>query len=397
MTMTSFTPACVRTLAFGALTLGLATAITAGAPKADLQFEKYTLPNGLEVILHEDHRLPIVAVNLWYHVGPANEEKGRTGFAHLFEHMMFQSSGHVGQDQYFQMLEAAGATLTNGTTDFDRTNYMATLPADQLELALWLEADRMGFLLDRLDGAALANQQDVVRNERRQGVENAPYGLADEALFHQLFPQGHPYYASVIGSHEDVQAAQLEDVKSFFREYYCPNNASLSIAGDIDPAQAKAMVSKYFGTVARGADVRPVRATTPPITAERRQIVTDQVELERLDLAWFTAPIFRPGDAEAHLTAQILAGGKASRLYQSLVHEKQIAQNVWADQMPLELGSILQIQATARPGHTAAELEAAIDTELARLATDGPTARRPRSSTARVRPSGRSRSARWRI
>jgi zinc protease len=189
-------------------------------PQVKLTFEKYTLPNGLTVILREDHRLPIVAVNTWYHVGPANELPGRTGFAHLFEHMMFQASGHVGEDQIWRYLEEAGASFINGTTDLDRTNYMEDVPSNQLELALWLESDRMGFLLDRLDAPSLANQQDVVRNERRQSVENAPYQIVEEAMWQQIFPKGHPYYAYVIGSHEDIQAAKLEDVRDFFQRYY---------------------------------------------------------------------------------------------------------------------------------------------------------------------------------
>src|SRR6266545_8025595 len=208
-----------------------------------LAFEKYTLPNGLDVILSEDHRLPMVAVNLWYHVGPANEEPGRTGFAHLFEHMMFQGSRHVPPDTHFKFLESAGASDINGTTDYDRTNYFETLPANQLELALWLESDRMGYLLDKLDELQLANQQDVVRNERRQSIENRPYGLADEEVMHLLFPQGHPYYANVMGSHADIQAAKLDDVKKFFKQYYTPNNASLAVVGDFDKTQVKALVA----------------------------------------------------------------------------------------------------------------------------------------------------------
>ena len=188
---------------------------TADLPK--IEFEKYRLANGLEVILSEDHRLPMLAVNLWYHVGPANEVPGRTGFAHLFEHMMFQGSKHVGNNEHFRLLEGAGASDINGTTDFDRTNYFETLPANQLELALWLESDRMGYLLDKLDQANLSNQQDVVRNERRQSVENQPYGIVEEGLFHLLFPASHPYYAEVIGSHADIQAAKLDDVKNFSR------------------------------------------------------------------------------------------------------------------------------------------------------------------------------------
>jgi len=348
-------------------------AVTSAPPRVELDFQKYTLPNGLEVILHEDHRLPIVAVNLWYHVGPANETAGRTGFAHLFEHMMFQGSGHVGDDQHFKLLEGAGASFINGTTDFDRTNYMEDIPSNQLELALWLESDRMGFLLDRLDQAKLSNQQDVVRNERRQSVENQPYGLVEEELFHQLFPQGHPYYASIIGSHDDIQAAKLEDVRDFFRRYYAPNNASIAIVGDIDVAATKALVEKYFGSIPRGPAVTPVDVKTPPIASERRAVVTDKVELPRVYLAWITPPIFQPGDAEADLTARILGGSKASRLYRSLVFDKKIAQTVTANQQSLHLGSVFQISATAKPGHTAEELQKAIDTELATFAGSGPT------------------------
>src|SRR5438876_6706979 len=230
-----------------------------------LNYEKYKLNNGLEVILLEDHRLPLVAVNLWYHVGPANERPGRTGFAHLFEHMMFQGSKHIGDDAHFKLLEGAGASDINGTTDFDRTNYFETLPSNQMELALWLESDRMGFLLDTLDDAKLSNQRDVVRNERRQG-ENSPYGLVEEEVYHQLFPKTHPYYASVIGSHADIESARLKDVREFFKTYYAPNNASLAIVGDIDKAQAKTMVEKYFGPIASGKPVPTISATTPPIT-----------------------------------------------------------------------------------------------------------------------------------
>jgi zinc protease len=356
-------PACTRTPE---------TAQTSqGADTPRLDFEKYTLPNGLEVILSEDHRLPLVAVNLWYHVGPANEEPGRTGFAHLFEHMMFQGSKHVPGDSHFRLVEGAGGNL-NGTTDFDRTNYFETLPSNQLELALWLEADRMGYLLDQVDQANLSNQQDVVRNERRQGTENQPYGIVEEALFHQLFPKDHPYYASVIGSHADIQAAKLDDVKNFFKLYYAPNNASLAIVGDIDKAQAKKLVEKYFGTLKQGQPVPKPTVQTPPITAERRAVVQDRVELPRVYMAWLTSPIFKPGDADADIASNALGGGRASRLYKKLVYEKQIAQDVSASQYSLMLGSVFQITATARPGHTAEELEKAIDEELARFRESGP-------------------------
>ncbi len=345
-------------------------AATSDIPR--ITFEKYTLPNGLDVILRQDRRLPVVAVDLWYHVGPANEEKGRTGFAHLFEHMMFQCSKHVPCDQHFQLLEAAGASDVNGTTDFDRTNYFETVPSNQLELALWLESDRMGYLLDKVDQAALANQQDVVRNERRQSVENQPYGLAEEAMVQLLYPPGHPYYGNVIGSHEDIQAAKLDDVQRFFRQYYAPNNASLAIVGDIDVAQTKALVQKYFGTLRRGPAVPPIKATTPRITTERRKVVASRVELPRVYMAWITPAFYKPGDADADIAATLLGGGRSSRLYKKLVYEQQIAQDVSAQQYSLVLGSIFQIQVTARPGRTAAEIEKALDAELTTLRTTAP-------------------------
>ena len=343
---------------------GQGPASTEGIPR--LPFEKYTLPNGLEVILSQNARLPMVSVNLWYHVGPVNEEPGRTGFAHLFEHMMFQSSKHVPEDSHIRLLEAAGASDLNGTTSHDRTNYFETVPSNQLELALWLESDRMGYLLEKVDQAALSNQQDVVRNERRQRVENRPYGRAEETLIQTLFPKGHPYYGDVIGSHEDIQAVKLDDVNRFFRQYYAPNNASLAIVGDFDPAQTKALIEKYFGTLKRGPAVPSVETETPPITAERRRVVTERVELPRVYMAWLSPQIFKPGDADADITASILGSGRSSRLYRTLVYEKQIAQDVSAYQQSLVLGSIFQIEATARPGHTVEELEQAIDEELPR-------------------------------
>ena len=339
-----------------------------------VEFEKFTLGNGLDVILSEDHRLPLVAVNLWYHVGPANEEPGRTGFAHLFEHMMFQGSKHVPGDLHFKTVEGAGGSDTNGTTDFDRTNYFETMPSDQLEKTLWLEADRMGYLLDDLDQGKLSNQQDVVRNERRQSVENQPYGIVEEALFHQLFPQGHPYYASVIGSHADIQAAKLEDVKNFFKLYYAPNNASLVIVGDIDKAATRALVEKYFGTLKRGSPVPKPSVQTPPITSERRAVVQDRVELPRVYMAWLTSPIYSPGDADADVAATVLGSGRSSRLYKKLVYEQQIAQQVSVQQYSLSLGSVFEVQVTARPGHSADELEKAIDAELATFRESGPDA-----------------------
>src|SRR5215472_8576813 len=338
-----------------------------------LKFEKYKLQNGLVVILSEDHRLPMVAVNLWYHVGPAYETRGKTGFAHLFEHMMFEGSRHVPGNAHFHLLEAAGASDINGTTDFDRTNYFETLPSNQLELALWLESDRMGYLPDKLDQANLSNQQDVVRNERRQSVENQPYGVVEEGMFHLLYPQGHPYYADVIGSHQDIQSAKLEDVRNFFKLYYAPNNASLAIVGDFAPEHAKELVEKYFGPLKRGEDAPKITAKTPPITAERRAVIQDNVQLPRVYEAWLTSPIFKPGDAEADLVATVLGGGKSSRLYKKLVYEKQIALDVAANQQSLMLGSEFQVQATARPGVKPEDLEKAINAELDAFRANGPT------------------------
>jgi zinc protease len=345
----------------------------APSPLPSLAYEKYTLPNGLEVILSENHRLPLVAVNIWYHVGPANERAGHTGFAHLFEHMMFEGSEHVGAKAHFRYLAAAGATGVNATTSFDRTNYFETLPANQLELGLWLESDRMGFLLGTVDQEKLQNQKDVVRNERRQTTENAPYGLIEEEVYHRLFPATHPYYANVIGSHADIEAAHLNDVRDFFRQYYTPNNASLAIVGDFDPAQAKQLVAKYFGSIPRGPAVPKIEVQTPPISSERRAIVTDRVELPRVYMAWITPSYYQPGDAESDLLAYILGGGKSSRLYKSLVHDKQIAEDASADNSSQLLGSVFEIAATAKPGVKPEVLEKAIDEVLRKFRSEGPS------------------------
>ncbi|PQO89366.1 peptidase M16 [Massilia phosphatilytica] len=356
------------------LSLLLLSLLLAGPTAAQqIRYDKTTLPNGLEVILVEDHRLPIVAVNIWYHVGPANEAPGLTGFAHLFEHMMFAGTQHLPRGLADRLLEGAGATDSNGSTDYDRTNYYDTVPSNQLELALWVHADRMGYLLDVLDQTALSNQQDVVRNERRQSVESRPYGIVEEALNHALFPKTHPYYAAVIGSHADIQNAKLADVRDFFRRYYGPNNASIVIAGDIDKAKARALVAKYFGSFKRSPPVVHPQVATPAIARERRITVPDRVELPRLYMAWLTPPAFQPGDAELAVTAQILAGGKSSRLYKTLVYERQIAQEAAAAQNSNALTSTFIVDVTARPGHDPSELEAAIDAELKALRDTGPS------------------------
>ena len=339
-----------------------------------IQFQKYKLANGLEVILVEDHRLPLVAVDMSYHVGAANETPGLTGFAHLFEHMMFAGSKYVPRGLADSLLEAAGGEPSNGATSFDRTAYFETVPSHQLELNLWLHADRMGYLLDVLDQTALSNQQDVVRNERRENIENEPYGIVDEALWKHLFPKEHPYHGVIMGSHADIQGATLGDIKNFFKLYYRPNNATLAIVGDFEIDDAKLLVEKYFGSLQRGPDVAPPIVTTPRVSTEKRVVVQDSVELPRVIMGWHTPKVFTPGDAELSLAGQILGGGKSSRLYRTLVYEKQIAQHVSAYQYSLGLGSVFFVDVTARPGHTATEIEAAIDQELDRLRSSTVTA-----------------------
>jgi zinc protease len=338
-----------------------------------LQYERYKLSNGLEVILHEDHKLPIVAVNIWYHVGPVKERAGRTGFAHLFEHMMFEGSKHVGEKAHIRYLESAGATDINATTWFDRTNYFETVPTNQLETALWLESDRMGFLLDTLDRKKLANQRDVVRNERRESTEGRPYGLVDEEVFHQLYPKGHPYYAVVIGSHADIEAARLADVRDFFTNYYAPNNATMVIAGDFNPVTIEAQIEKYFGSIPAGPTVSVTPVVTPPITSERRAVVTDAVQLPKVLLAWLTPTAFAPGDADSEIASDVLGYGKSSRIYRELVYKQQIAQSADCSLDSEALASVLTCEMIAKPGITPEKLEAEADKILNGFIQDGPT------------------------
>lgn len=333
-----------------------------------LEIEHYTLPNGLDVILHEDHTIPMVTVNVWYHVGSKNERPGRTGFAHLFEHMMFQGSANHDSD-YFLPLQKIGGQV-NGSTNKDRTNYWQNVPADQLELALWLESDRMGGLLAAMTQEKLDNQRDVVKNEKREG-ENRPYAKADELLLQLLYPAGHPYAHTVIGSMDDLSAASIEDVSEFFRLYYAPNNASLCVAGAIDPEAVKPLIEKYFGTIAPGRPVDRVERWIPTLDGERRALAEDAVELPRLSMAWHSPGWYQPGDAEFDLLGDILATGKNSRLYKRLVYDLQIAQDVDASQESREMGGTFVIEVTAAPGHDLAEVEAAVDEELALLLKKG--------------------------
>lgn len=338
-----------------------------------LKADKSTLANGLEVILDEDHRTPIVTVNLWYHVGSKDEADRRNGFAHLFEHVMFQGSKHVPEDTYFRFLEKSGASSINGTTNTDRTNYFETVPANQLELALWLESDRMGFLLDHADQKTFESQRDVVKNERRQNYENAPYGLVGQSIRAELFPKDHPYHRLTIGSPADLDAATLDDVRAFFRRYYVPNNATLVISGDIDRNKTLALVEKYFGPIPRGADVPRKKPYAVAHVGETRIEIEAGVELPRVYLAWATPAHYAPGDRELDLVEHVLSEGKTSRLYKRLVYDLQIAQHVSASQISMELGSMFEIVATAKQGHTADELLKVIDEELAALRKGGVT------------------------
>jgi len=348
-------------------------AVSTEAGQVAVRHEKFRLANGFEVILVEDHRLPLVAFNLWVHAGPRNEAKGQTGFAHLFEHLMFAGSRHLPRGEFDRFIDAAGGTDANGSTNFDRTNYYFTLPSNELEKGLWLKADMLGWMIDEVDSIALANQQDVVRNERRQSAENQPYGIVEEAKYQALYPEGHPYRAVVIGSHADIQSIQLNDVKDFARTYYRPNNATLVLAGDFDPKQAKLLVQKYFGTLKAGPKPPEVRVATPEITKERRLIVTDRIELSRLSLAWHTPPMFAAGDAALDIAAHVLGGGKASRLYGLLVRDRQLAQSVDVAQESQSLSSVFGIDVVARPGASLEAIEALVDAELVKFATSPPT------------------------
>lgn len=333
-----------------------------------LEFEKYTLPNGLEIVLHEDHRSPLVAVNVWYHVGSKDEPKGRNGFAHLFEHMMFQGSRNVGEDMFFKYLERAGATDRNGTTNNDRTNYFEAVPANQLELVLWLESDRMAFLLDHADKATFEGQREVVKNERRQNYENQPYGMTWHHLMAALYPPEHPYHLTTIGTPEDLDAATLSDVQGFFRTYYVPNNATLVVAGDIDKAKAKELVAKYFGPIARGA-TPPVKTAPTPVTlaGEKRLKLEANVELSRLLIAWPTPQALHKDDLTLDVLGEVLEKGKTSRLYKRLVHELQLAQSVSAGENSGQLWSSFLVTVTLQKGKSVDEALREVDAEIDKL------------------------------
>ena len=355
----------------------LAASVALGAQSQaplSVPFTQFKLPNGLNVILHRDTSVPVVSVNIWYHVGSGHEQPGRTGFAHLFEHVMFEGSMHVPEGAFDTWLEAAGGN-NNGSTSNDRTNYYEDLPNNALELALFLESDRMGFLLDDKAPDKINGQRDVVKNEKRQSVDNQPYGQAFIELPAMMYPAGHPYSWSTIGSMEDLTAASFEDVARFFRTYYVPSNASLVIAGDIDLAETRKLVEKWFSDVPAGKPVPPLKAQTPVLDGVKKKTITDRVQLPRLYLAWHTPALMKPGDAELDLVSNLLSGGKNSRLYKRLVYEMQIAQDVNAAQQSQALSSMYVIVVTARPGQSLDNIKAVIDEELDKLRTTPPAAR----------------------
>ncbi len=340
-----------------------------------IPIERRTLDNGLRIVLSRDPRAPLVAVNLWYDVGSKHEKPGKTGFAHLFEHMMFQGSANVEKGGHFSMVQAAGGTL-NASTWLDRTNYFETLPGHELELALWLEADRMASLLPAMTQEKLDNQRDVVKNERRWSVDNQPYGSWDERMQALVYPESHPYHHSTIGSMEDLSAASLEDVGEFFATYYAPNNAVLTVAGDFETDAAMAMIERHFGPIPANPDLPPPpdMSVDPRIGGEVRETVPDQVPLPRIYLSHRTPPFGTDAFDALDVAADILGSGRASRLYASLVREQRLAQDASVFVFPIVGGaSMFALWVTARPGVTTETLEAATLAELDRLATDGPT------------------------
>ena len=330
----------------------------------DLPFTKRTFANGLDVIVHEDRHVPIVAVNIWYHVGSKNERPGRTGFAHLFEHLMFEGSEHHNAG-YFPPLQQAGAQL-NGSTNTDRTNYWEVVPTSAVDLALWMESDRMGYLLPAVTRERFETQRDVVLNERRQNYENRPYGLAFMAITAAMFPPEHPYHWTTIGDIEDLRAMQFEDVQTFFRTYYHASNASLVIAGDIATERAFDLAEHYFGELPAGTPPAPVVGTAA-LDRESRLVIEDRVELPRIYMVWHSPAMYAPGDAEMDMIGELLTSGKTSRLYRTLVYEKRIALDVSAFQSSRELTSFFLLAVTAAPGRTLAEITAVVDAELQRL------------------------------
>jgi zinc protease len=350
------------------LTLALVAAPhLAHADDPKIPFEKYKLPNGLEVILAPDPSIPLVAVNVWYHVGSGDEVPGKSGFAHLFEHMMFQGSKNVGSDQHFPVLRKLGADEVNGTTNTDRTNYFEVVPANQLEVGLWLESDRMSHLLDLLDKDSLANQIDVVRNERRQRYDNAPYNVARFALQAALYPEGHPYRYFTIGKHEDLIAASVEDVKNFYRTWYVPANATLALVGDFDVAATKKLVEKWFGGFPVSVKPTVVEIATPTVSTQQLTVDDPFAKLRQITFAWHSPGTFKPGDAELDFVADALTREGTGRLYKTLVYDKQLAQTVRAFQSGAQFSGTFNITVSLRGGADAAAVQQIVMDEVAKL------------------------------
>lgn len=352
----------------------LLAAPAAAQDRIRVEHEQFQLPNGLTVILHRDATTPTVATNVWYHVGSGHEMPGRTGFAHLFEHIMFEGSQNVPEGAIDEWFEEVGGS-PNGSTTQDRTNYHQTFSSNALDLALFIESDRMGHLLAAMAPAVVDGQRDVVKNERRQSYDNRPYGLASQLLTEELYPPTHPYSWPVIGYMDHLSAASYDDVVNFFRQYYAPNNASLAIVGDIDVAETRRLVEKWFADVPRGAAVTALPVRPPVITETRRIMLEDRVQLPRLYMAWITTGRYQDGDAELTALGHLLSGGKNSRLFHRLVYDLQIADDVVAMQRGNRLGGDFQIMATARAGHSLEELERVILEELDRVGRDEPEAR----------------------
>ena len=348
-----------------------------------ISYDKFTLPNGLDVILHEDHALPMTAVNVWYHVGSKDEQAGKTGFAHLFEHVMFEGSKHHDRS-YFEPLQKVGANL-NGSTSSDRTNYWETVPSNYLELALWLESDRMGYLLDALDQKRFDVQRDVVKNERRQSYENRPYGMAHLLLQSAVFPSPHPYSWPVIGSMEDLDAASLDDVRDFFRRYYAPSNASLAIAGDFDPDDARRLVERYFGDIPPGSPISRVGRMESDLRGQVSLSMRDRVQLARLYLVWPTGPIFGPDEAAVTILAGVLGDGRSSRLYDSLVYRKQIARDVGVYNHAQEIAGEFHLQVTLNEGHSPEQAEEALRDHIELIVQEPPTDEEIQRAKNRIR------------
>ena len=361
---------------------GPATAPAPSVPSAiNIPFESYTLPNGLTVILSPDHTTPTVVVNVWYHVGSKNEVPGRTGFAHLFEHVMFTGSGHVPYGLHDKLTEGVGGD-NNGTTSNDRTTYFETVPSNYLESAIWLESDRMGFLLDTLDVAKLNAQRDIVKNERRQGVDNQPYGRVDEILAAATYPPSHPYSWDVIGSLQDLSAASEEDVKQFFRLYYAPNNAFLAVVGDVEPAQVKRWVERYFADIPRGSPITRPAVQPVSLPSPTRLVYEDRVEVPRLYVQWPTVGERDDDRFALDVLAVILTGPRTARLTKALVFEQEAAASVIAQQSANEDVGEFRLAITPRPGHSLTDLEAAADAIIATLKAEGPTAEEIQKATA---------------